>query len=215
MFGSEIVDAVIQEGGFDTSSAGLSRVTVTGWVAGRYDEMVARARWRKAVRELGPTVALQPQYRVTDDIAELDLLRVGQAQYTRVGMEQLWLLQGGQARLDGPGGVFAASFDDASRALVELWPVPAEAGTSIQALCVLLPGAFEDTPGFAPIIPRDFHRHLVNAAVADGLRLIDERLDDADRFELMFERQIQRLGKRQNSRIGQGVQQLQVSRRPR
>jgi hypothetical protein len=211
--GAAIVDAVVNQGGFDTTAGGVDRVTVTSVVAEAYVDQVVRARWRTAPTSLGPTVVDQGEYTLPDTVVEVDLLRVGGVPYARVGVEQLWDLRGGVRELEDAAGVFAPYFEADGDEQVALHPVPTEAGLTIEGMCVLEPAAFADDAGFAPITPTDRHPDLIERAIV----LLKRRLDeiDADPGDAVWESRVEMLRRRKNSRVGQGVQRLSVRRRGR
>ncbi len=209
MTGKEVIDAVVLEGGFDTSSTGVSRVTVTGWVLHRYRVMVARSKWRMLRSELGPTVAGQALYTLPDTAVDVEQLYVDSRPYGRVGSSELFELAAGDLTTGGDG-VFGPAWTSAGVAQIELYPVPEESGLTITALAASLPPDLADTDQSTPIVPVDFHRALVEGAVADGLRLIDERIQEAQAFEDRFDAAIEQLRRRKNSRVGQQGQRILV-----
>ncbi len=95
MTGKEVIDAVVLEGGFDTSSTGVTRATVVGWVLHRYRVMVARSKWRMLRSELGPTVAAQGLYTLPDTAVDVEQLYVDGRPYARVGSSELFELTSG------------------------------------------------------------------------------------------------------------------------
>ncbi len=106
--------------------------------------------------------------------------------------------------------MFGPAWTSAGVAQIELYPVPEESGLTIIALAASLPPDLTDTDTTTPIIPVDFHRALVEGAVADGLRLIDERIQEAQAFEDRFDAAIEQLRRRKNSRVGQHGQHVLV-----
>lgn len=217
MTGADIVDAVVSEGGFDTSASGVARTVVTGWCKARYDDLVIRARWRMAIVALGPTVAAEPDYALPDTTVEAESLRVDSSRpWARVGLTDVWSLETGDTILAAlTPGVFGPYFDDAGASFVRLYPTPESAGLAIDALCAVAPVTFADSASFTPIVPIDFHRDLVRGATADGKRLVFGQQAEADADDAWWETRVEALRRRKLSRVGQGPQQLVVTRRPR
>lgn len=216
MNGQEIVDAVVDEGGFDTSSTGIDRATVSGWVADRYRDLVVRARWRMAIQTIATTIAGEADYSLSDDVVEVDELKVNGTRYSAIGVEEMWDVDASLLGLKpGFGGVFAPTYDSTGATSIRLHPEPTTAGEDIDGLVVLQPVAFEDSSSFALAIPADFHRKLARGAIADGLALIDERLQEASVYEQEWEATVDALSRRKRSRVAQPVTTLRVSRRPR
>jgi hypothetical protein len=216
MNGQQIVDAVVNEGGFDTSSTGIDRATVAGWVADRYRDLVVRAKWLMAIQTIATTVAQQADYALSDSIVEVEELKVGGMRYSAIGVEEMWDLDAARLELKpGFGGVFAPTYDAAGVTKLSLFPEPVTAGDAIDALVVLPPADFTDSSSFAPAVPTDFHRKLVDGAIAEGLAKIDERLNEATFYEQRWEATVEALARRKRSRVAQPVTTLRVSRRPR
>jgi hypothetical protein len=211
-----LITAVVKEGGFDTDSAAVSRDTIAGWINDRLKQLVSEAGWIKQAIELGPTVAGQSQYVIPEGVLDVRRVYVNAVPFVRVGTEQVFDARayGGYVSGDA-GGAFAPGYDAAGTAVVELYPTPSEAGLSIQALAaVAAAGLVNDSD--VPPIPEEFHPALKAGAIADGLRLIYERHDDADRWELKFSNPgsgqgaVQVLKRRANSRIGSGPVRIRL-----
>lgn len=216
MTGQEIVDAVIEEGGFDTSSTGIDRATVSGWVSERYKDLVVRAKWRMAITTIATTVSGEANYPLDDAIVEVDEIKVGGVRYSAVGVEEMWDIDSALLELKpGFGGVFAPTYDDQGNTSIRLNPQPVTAGTVIAGLVVLQPAPFQDASSFTPAIPADLHRKLVDGAIAEGLAKVDERLNEAGFYEGRWEQTVDALSRRKRSRVSQPVTRLRVTRRPR
>lgn len=216
MNGQAIVDAVILEGGFDTSSTGVTRATVVGWCRERYADLVVRARWYMETRQLAVTAAGEPTYLIPDEVVEVDVVRIGSRRWERVGPAEMFDLEGSDLGLSSDrAGVFAPWWDSSGSEGIRLWPAPTAAGVVIEALCSLQPPEFQDASSWSPLIPADMHRRVVDGAVAEGMRVIEERQDAAAGYEARFEGAVEALRMRKNSRIGSGPQRLLVFRRPR
>lgn len=207
MLFEEIVATVADQGGFDTRATGSSTADVQGWVNEAYRKLVVRSRWRKAQVQIATTVVDQAEYALSDDVVDiLEGVIVDGAPYSSVGQETLWRLKNGNATADG--GVWAGDYTDTGAQQIELYPAPAEAGLSIQALALLAPAALSD--GDTPIVPVDFHDAIVDGAIATGLRREDERIAEADSYEARFREEIETLRRRGNMRLSSGPVQIQV-----
>lgn len=211
-----IINAIVAEGGFDTSAVDSSRTIILGWVQQRYDMALEESGWRRAPVALGPTVAGQAQYLVPAHVIDLKMLRVdGSKPWKRVTTEELWLLQANAAQLRGAPGAFAPNFEADADAVVELWPAPTVAGKTIDALCAIKDTvALTDSSGSTPAVPDGLHRELfVMGAIAIGRVLVDERADLAGPFESAWDSGLKKLMRRTKSRIGSGVWQANVAGR--
>lgn len=211
MTGAELITAVLDEGGFDTT-----RAKALAWLNQRYGEMVAGAKWRKAEVQLFTTVANQGAYSVGDDVVDIDSILVsdptastGYAPYKRFGARDIFDIKAGTSKLSGPGGIFAPQYTPAGVHQVQLYPVPTTSGLIVTGLVALLPADLTDG-ATAPIIPADFHAALRDGAISTGLGLLDERLDLAAAKEQNFQAAKQDLRRRANSRIGSGPHRIQV-----
>lgn len=211
MNGQEIVDAIVSQGGFDTTD-GVSRADVAGWAAAAYTDLVVKSRWRRGRVAFGPSVANQDTYALADTVVEIDYLRVDGQRYMPVGEDQLWDLQNGDDVLTSGAGVFAPGFDDAGVAQVVVFPAPTQDGLSIEGMCALTPVAFQDDAGFSLITPADYEQPLVERAVTLGKRLEDEV--DQDPGDQVWAGVIAGLRARRFARVGRSVRRLTVFRRP-
>lgn len=195
-----MVAAVTGQGGFDTSGGHVDEATVISWIEDYYRKLVARTQWRKAEISFGNTVAGQAQYAVPANVVDVRKIRVAGRPYRRVGIDDLDLLKAGEDT--SPRPVFAPAFEADADAVVELWPVP-EAGQAITSVAALLPPALS-AGSSVPAVPEDFHQAIVDGAIAEGMRRIYQRHDDAQQYEQRFEDAVKELKRRANSRIGSG-----------
>lgn len=199
---------------FKTDLRTLAGVDVDDTVAGqivndRYRMMVGRAKWQMQEVDLGATVAGQERYPIGDDIVDLEELLVGGEPYLRVGTRQLYRLKTGRLRLSWDvSGAFAPAFDSDGVESVGLFEVPETAGDALLGFAAVLPTPLSGTQ--LPVVPEDIHPFLRDGCVADGLRLVDERLGEADNLDARFEQGIILLQQRKNSRVGSGPVQIQV-----
>lgn len=214
---SAIIDAVVGEGGFDTSAVDTTRAVILGWVQTRYNGALSASRWRKMAVPLGPTVAGQAQYALPAHVIDMRRLRVdGSRPWLRVTGEDLWDLQAGAAILRGNTGAFAPNFEADADQVVELWPAPDKSGLAIDALCEVTDTTqLADSgagAGSVPNLPDDLHRPiLVKGAIAEGLTVIEKRPDLAAPFEGEAAAAIKELTRRARSRVGSGPWQARVN----
>jgi hypothetical protein len=209
-----IIDAIVTEGGFDTSAVDTSRAVVLGWVQTRYDGALSASRYRKMAVEFGPTVVGQAQYAVPAHVLDLSRLRVGGSKpWLRVTLTELWEIQAGASWVYDAAGVFAPNFEVDGDQVVELYPAPGKAGDAISTVCeVTDTTALADSGASTPNIPADLHRPiLVKGGIAEGLSTIEKRPDLAASFESEAAAAIKELKRRANSRIGSGPWRARVN----
>lgn len=205
-----MVTAVKREGGFDATTANIDDSTVLSWLNEAYRRLVGKARWRKSLRELGPTVVGQSQYTLADDVTDVAGLRVaGSAPWLRVSTSDLWEIQSGIRSYTG-AGVFAPDYQADGTPVVELWPSPATGGDSISAIASVLPAALTTSPDVSPQVPVDFHQAIVDGAIGIGLHRIYERHDAAAPYDQRLDAAVQELERRGNSRVGSGPARAKV-----
>lgn len=210
MTGAAMIDAVLTQGGFDTSQA--PRSMALGWIQEIISDAVARAKWRLRLVSLGPTVAGQSQYEVSATYSEVDEIKVGGARVNRVSTEQMWSIQNGDVLLY-PGRLVFAPYHDAGAMTegIELYPTPTEDGLEIKALARVDAVSVVDDSADVLAIPVDMHGRVVDEAIRLGRRrLFGVEYDESSREGLVTV-----LRERRNSRLGGGVQQLPVLRRRR
>ena len=212
----QMIDAVLSEGGFDSTTAASSRDVIAGWLQEALSTMVAESQWSKASVDLGPSVVDVHEYVVPENVIDVRTLYVGGREYMRVGPSEMLELRVSDAYIAGGYGAFAPGYDSTGAAVVDIWPTPTEAGTAITALCSL--AAVEMTADSdVPMVPVDFHQALVDKAIGTGYRRVYERHDEADRFDARFSNAnpgsfgaVQKLKRRANSRIGTGPQRIRI-----
>lgn len=211
MLASEMVAAVKSEGGFDTQSGNISDATILSWLNEAYRRLVGEARWSKSTRELGPTVAGEPQYTLSDDVTDVAAIHVaGSTPWLRVTTTDLWEIQSGVRRIAGAPGVFAPDYKADGTAVVELYPPPDATGETISALATVLPSALTLSPDTTPAVPQDFHQSIVDGAIAIGLHRIYERHDAAAPYDQKLDAAVQKLERRGNSRVGSGPARAKI-----
>lgn len=207
---SEAITAVRTEGGFDTTSTGSSEDVLRQWVRQAVNEALSESKWRKQRREIGPTVAGQAQYVVPEEVVDVETLRVGGGRAWALipSVGELWEIQSGNGYFRNAPGGFLGTFEPDADSVIELWPVPTESDLPIEALCAI--GLSENEfLGFGLVshipLPEDLARPIaVNGAVAIGLRLLENRHEDAAAHDALKDKAVATLKRRANSRIGSG-----------
>lgn len=197
---------VLAEGGFDTDNA-----TVDGWLNAVYRRLVADSLWRKAVVTIANTVAGTSAYALSDDVVDLEWARINGVRHYRVGTGELEDVRDGIRSKTGSGGLFAPTFSATGVESIDLYPTPAASGLAIEALCALQAPELDDDAD-VPAVPLDFHEDLADAAIAYGLRRLDERLQDAAAYEQSFLIRVEELRRRRNSRQGSGPSRIALGR---
>lgn len=205
----EIVTGVLTQGGFDVSTA-----VAGSWVHEVYRRAVAQSQWQMESLSLGTTVTGVSTYAIPERVVDIVGINLndgsGRGQpsdWLRVTPTDMWALRAGRKSVSGSGGAFAPSYGSAGERRIELYPVP-ETGAAIEALAAVLPATLSGAA--VPVIPEDLHGALIDGAIALGLLRMDERADSAQTFEARFERMVQDLRRRKNSRVGSGAARLQV-----
>lgn len=210
----EAITAVRTEGGFDVSSTNSSTDVITGWIWQAVNAALGESKWRKQSRELGPTVADQAQYLLPDEVVDVASVRVngGRPWALASSLEDVWQVQAGDGYVRNAPGVFFANFEADTDSVVELWPVPTEAGLSIEAIAAILYAdtAGADTTTTLPL-PQDLVRPIaVNGAVAIGLALLENRHGDAREHQGKADAATATLKRRANSRVGSGPSMMRI-----
>lgn len=198
---AELIDSVRRAGGIDATIG-----EVGGWINERYKRQCVRSNWSKEPVVIAQTVASQSRYPLEARITEVHELRIGSTPYKRTGTQSLWDLQGTNTYIDrrSTGGVFAPYGQDT----IEVYPIPDESGIDIEALCTVVP--LELQGQMEPITPSDYHRSLVDGAMADGLLLLDENLQAAQFYEDRWDKATEELRRRGNRRLGGGPHQIPI-----
>lgn len=214
MLTSAIVAKVTTEGGFDTAAADSSAATILGWVNEQYRQMVGDAEWLRAEKSLGPTVAGQELYDLPDAVVHVKRVAIGNNQgWKVVDAEELLDLAWGRASLSS-GGAVAVVYDEGSaKQKLRFWPAPSESGSTISALCSLLPADLTTAPDTTPAIPVDVHEALADGAIGLGRLRVDERADLAQPYLEKFQAAVGKLIKRRRSRLQEGAWQASVGGR--
>jgi hypothetical protein len=210
MLVSAMVSEIKNAGGIDLEDPDAQ---ILSWINERHKQMCARSNWTKMAVPLAALVADENTYDIDADtlgfeVAEIHELRVDGTPYTRTGTQSMWDLEAANTFATGTGGFYAPMFDPNGNVQLVLYPAPAESGATVEALCTIVPAdlAVDDTP----LPPSDFHRAILEGALADALALLDENLDAADRYDQRFEVKVEELRRRQNRRFGGGPHFVQL-----
>lgn len=220
----EVIDAVVTQGGFDTSSSATPDVTVRGWIHEALQQALADSKFRHATINLGPAVAGVDHYAVPDNVVELRSLRIGSglAYAPLAGIEDMWSLQAATSRI-WPGGFLLTQGDDGdtdatqdTSPQVQIYPAPgSEAdGMAIQAIGAVLPPAITQATATSYVIPlpADVERAIaIDGAIAIGKQRVYERDDLAAPFQKRRDDAVEKLLKRANARV-RGRAQLRLVR---
>lgn len=209
------------EGGFDTSGANTPLASVQQWINERYQDLVVTSQWQEEEISLGPTVANQSVYPVAQTVADLIALNVGQPgaipgagapEYGRIGRREMWGLKSGTLRRGrAVAGVYSPSYDSTGIASIEIYPAPTTSGLAITGLAAMYPTLLANDND-TPVIPPERHQLIAYGAIATGLATVDERLDDAQVFEKMYEAGREELRREKNKRLsGGGPTQIRVA----
>jgi hypothetical protein len=212
---SDAVAKVAAEGGFDSSSSSTSTTTILGWVVERVRSALAESKYRRVIRDLGPTVAGDGSYALTADIVDVRMLRVGSSTpYAVASPEHLWEIEAGdRVLLAGTPGVFVGNFEADADATIDIYPVPSTAGQAISALVAVVPAAADLELADTIPLPDDVvERIAVDGAIATGMARVYARHDDAQAFEARYRDGVQVLARRANSRVGGGAVQIPIVR---
>jgi hypothetical protein len=195
---ADIVTAVKTAVG-DTTDA-----TARGWVLEAARNLNAEAQFLTAPVTVGTTVADQAEYSLGDTLVDLAAVRVGTTVYDRASANDIWALEQGTLSLSGSGGVFAPAFTSTGSPKISLWPVPSEAGLAVEGREVIEIPAPADWATEDPPLPKDFDKAIRHGAIATGLALSSEQLQEAEWHEARYTEAARRLERRRNSRIGSG-----------
>lgn len=179
---SEMQSATASEGGFDTASSNVSTATITRWINSAYRELVVQSRWRVERVTVGTTISGTSTYAAPANVAFIEAVRVGDADYDLISEEGLWY---GRTGTDRRFSFRAGTID--------LYPTPT-GGLEITALAVMSPVALAN-PEDTPIVPIDLHERIVDGAIAMGLERVDES-DSSQVFEARFRSGILELRRR-------------------
>jgi hypothetical protein len=193
---SAMVDEVRRAGGMavDPSQAGA-------WVNDRYKSLCVRADYSRG-RVVIETVADQGEYALPEGVSTVHELRLETVPFRRVGSESGWDLVGGRVYKRGTGGFYYPDFDVYGNHQVALHPTPDQDGLEIQMIATVTP---DDLSGEQePQLPADFHRAVVEGALASAFGLVDENIATADRYEARFEQAVENLRMRMNKRLRGG-----------
>jgi hypothetical protein len=199
---------VMTDFGFDIAAASVDDV-----IFERYSALVVESRFREALVALDTTVAGQGAYDLPAEYANVHAVLIGTAEYERTGPVTIMGLKSGRLGwrfTPGSGGFFAPAFSATGVAQVELFPAPETTGDTITALVATEPPAFSGDSD-VPILPSHLHKYIAYGAIAELLALDEERMQEADRFEGMYQAGILAVTRYKNRRVGSGSGQIKVT----
>lgn len=199
-----IIDNVIDQTGTDAA-----RATVLSILNEQYGTMLSDSRWLLESVSLGNTVAGTSDYALPDSVIDIKGLKVGAYTYQPISAEELWAAQAdGAGSWTGRGAWYGVTYSSAGATSITLYPTPDTSGTAITVLAPVIGSDLTDSSGSTPVIPADLHGALVDGTAALLLLRVDERPDLAAPFQQRFERAIEKLRRRKNSRVSDagGVQ---------
>lgn len=181
-----LVDAVVNEGGFDTSSTAVTAGSVLAWLNRRHRVMVRRSRCYRYTASLGSTVVNQRDYPLPAGLVEsyeVDVNGVvyGKAKHTDLANGAL-----GYIVLSGSGGIFGAEESATGDLEVALYPTPTVAGQPITMRAAWLPPDLLTSDDTTLRVPSSYADALIAGAVATGLRRVEHRPDLAQPHEQEF-----------------------------
>lgn len=203
----DIVDDILNEGGFDATPAQALR-----WATRRHRKMVVRARClRKTVTSAGPTVATQRDYALPADIRGIFEVTVagityGEGWHTDISAQfqnRLWLC--------GTGGVTAGEEDASGLGELALIPTPTAGGDEIGVRGFFAPPDLLVADDTTLKVPSDYDDALVAGGIATGYRRLLARPDLAGPFEQDFSNACEELRLDTNRKYGRGVAQIRVA----
>lgn len=173
-------------------------------------DLCIRTEWTRATVNLGPTVAGQEDYDIPPEVNRVLKLSVGGVPYTRGSEAQKELLDLGDLRLRGRGGLFWSSFGPTGIEQVSLYPAPQSPGQPINALSVIYPEPMtEDTD--EPPVPREFRSAILDWVCAYAQGYQEDGLEARAFFQQEFDRKASSLKALRNSRVGRGPAQMQIA----
>lgn len=193
----EMIDEVRRAGGMDVDIGQASN-----WLNSRYKKLCVQSDWSKQIVEIDTTAVDQARYTLPDSISEVHEARVAGEPLARIGARTLWDLDAQRVHQSTETGFIAPVFSTTGQAQIELFPVPTTAGQLIEVLATVEPDGLSGQQ--TPLVPHDFHKVIVEGAMADAFALLDENLQSADYYEQRFEKGISDLKLRQNRRVRSG-----------
>lgn len=208
-------EAVAQLRGPEAGGFGISEPQASKVLNQAIRQFASASEWIRAILDLGPAVADQERYLIPPNVVKIKRLRIAQSlPYSRQGIETLWDLQNGQARLaPGWGGIFVAEYDeDGTVRYVTLWPTPGaeEAGAQIPALASIFPAEDLESADQLPF-PEDSTRGVFNAAKSILYEDVDENPEQASYYRDLANGEAEQLRRKANSRVGGGPVKFPVS----
>lgn len=198
---SELLEQVLEEGGFDISAAAALRTFNQ-----QHRKMVVRSRCLRREMPIGVTIVDEHAYELDPDIIEVVGLTVDEKPWRRTGARS-WAALRGQVP-SARGGFYAQWPDLGGNEQLVLFPAPSVAGLEIRALAAVRPQDLVATD--RPQVPPEYHEALVDATVGALVGRVDERLGDAAAWRSAFDAAIEELRRDTRSRLRSGPGQIQV-----
>jgi hypothetical protein len=205
----DVITAVIDEAGFDSSRSNTTRRIVGRWVNAAHKEMIRKARFLGERRELGPTVAGQDSYAIDPDIVEIQDIMVGGVKFTRKGRRQLRGIQSYVDRILVPGTYTPTYSGDRVRQIT-LYPAPQADGASMLADVFVIPADMVDEDNDFLQVGGDFAEAIIDKAASYGLKRIEGQQGLATMFDEQFAAKTEELRRLVNQRVNSGPVQLRV-----
>lgn len=195
----------------DQATFAETNATIDEWLNEKHKQLVVKSKWDQRIVEIALTIANTAEYDLDPNIVEIDEITVADAPYDAAtgGIRSIWQLRKGNMRVAGPAGVFAQNFKSDGTPQLSLYPTPATAGDSIEALATFTPADLSGD-GSYPIVPEDVHEAIADGAIALGWRIRAENAPEAEVFEQRFQTAIEEVRRRKNRRVGGGVVQIAV-----
>lgn len=225
MLVSDALTLIAGHGGFDPSVAQTSDTMQRAWLNAAVQRAISKSLYLKQIRQLGPTVANQPDYAVDNDVIQVETVRVnGSRPWGRARLEDLWAAEGqpAAAQILGAPGFFAPSWETEAAQDVDdvphnirLYRAPTVSGQTIEAICSVMHKQITvaTAANYALQLPEDLALEIaVDGAVAIGMLRVHERADLAAPYQARYDTAVADLKTRTNSRIGKGPFYARVRR---
>lgn len=201
----DLVTEIVDQVGFD-----VTEDNVLVWLDRRHKTMVRRARVRRALVDVGPTVAGQAFYVV--DVVELLDLKVAGVPYTKALRSDVYANQQGQLCWTGKGttGLIVEDVDPTTGdGGLTFIPTPTTSGDEIVAYAAI--GADTLTLASPLLVGEEYHDALIEGASATGYARDSEQTNVADRNETRFDNKCEELRREIDKRYrGSGAQQIRI-----
>lgn len=203
-----LIDEVTQEGGFEATDVQALR-----WLNRRHRFIVAQSRSLRDRVQVGPTVAGQEFYAVSN-VVETYNVEVGGVPYAKARRPDVYGYSQGTLLWTGPtgAGFVVEDVDESGVQGFTLIPPPDSAGTAITIWAAVPPADLAAAdPASALKIDSDCYDGLVSGAIATGLLRIEQRPDLAAPHEQIFAATVEMMRQRVKRRYNtSGPAQIRV-----